>query len=199
MDSRPTRPSLLLRLRDVGDVAAWREFEMRYGELIVRYARARGLQLCDAEDVRQLVLSKLFRRLPTFDYTPARGRFRDYLGRSVRNALHEWFACPTRGVRPVAPDVLAQTTAADESGADAAWEKEWEDHHFRLAMSALGESVEPQSMRVFNHLLAGRSLEDAAATEGMTVEAVRKVRLRVRTRLTELIREQLRDEDACDE
>jgi RNA polymerase sigma factor (sigma-70 family) len=198
MDSQPTRPSLLLRLRDPGDTAAWREFESRYGELIVRYARGWGLQQCDAEDVRQIVLSKLFRRFLTFEYAPQRGRFRDYLGAAVRNALREWAACPDRSVRAVDPEVLARSEPRDTAETDPGWEREWVDHHFRLALAAVAEQVEPQSMAVFNQLLAGRSVEEVADAQRMTVEAIRKVRQRVRTRLTEQIRQQVRDEDGGD-
>ncbi|MBN2562219.1 MAG: sigma-70 family RNA polymerase sigma factor [Phycisphaerae bacterium] len=198
MDSQPTRPSLLVRLRDPADAAAWREFELRYGELIVRYGRARGLQQCDAEDVRQIVLTKLFRRLPTFEYARERGRFRDYLGTAVRNALHEWAACPDRSIRAVDPDVLARSEPLDRAEADRLWEKEWVDHHFRLALAAVAEQVELQSMAVFNQLLAGRSVEEVADAQEMTVEAIRKVRQRIRARLTEQIRQQVRDEDGGD-
>jgi RNA polymerase sigma-70 factor, ECF subfamily len=198
MNSQPTRSSLLVRLRDPADTAAWREFESRYGELIVRYARARGLQMCDAEDVRQIVLSKLFRRLPTFEYAPERGRFRDYLGTAVRNTLREWAACPDRSVRAVDPEVLARAEPLETAEADPAWEREWVDHHFRLALAAVAEQVEPQSMAVFNRLLAGHSVEEVAGAEGMSIEAVRKVRQRLRARLTEQIQQQVRDEDGGD-
>ncbi|MCA9253978.1 MAG: sigma-70 family RNA polymerase sigma factor, partial [Phycisphaerales bacterium] len=79
MSPDTTRASLLLRIRDPDDQRAWREFDGAYGELIVRYCRARGLQLVDAEDVRQLVMLNLSRSIPRFEYQPEVGRFRDYL------------------------------------------------------------------------------------------------------------------------
>jgi len=39
-----TQPSLLLRVRDPGDQSAWREFESKYRELILRYCLRLGLQ-----------------------------------------------------------------------------------------------------------------------------------------------------------
>src|SRR3954469_2676729 len=111
MDWTSTHPSLLERLRDAGDAAAWREFDRRYGELIVRYARARGLQQADAEDVRQAVLLSLSRSMPRFEYSPARGRFRHYLGRVVRNAVSRWGS--RRGCPPGAAGALSLVDAAD--------------------------------------------------------------------------------------
>ena len=78
--SSTTHPSLLSRVRDTDDVAAWHEFEARYGDLILRYCRARRVQHADAEDVRQLVMIGLASSLRSFTYDPARGRFRSYLG-----------------------------------------------------------------------------------------------------------------------
>src|SRR5262249_5091882 len=88
------RPSLLDRRRDPADAAGWGEFDRMYGELIVRYCRGRGLQLADAEDVRQIVLWNLSKAMPGFRYSRERGRFRDYLGRAVRNAI--WRRRPGR-------------------------------------------------------------------------------------------------------
>ena len=56
-DSRITRPSLLLRIRDAGDAASWGEFADLYGPIIRSYCRPRGLQDADAVDVGQLVLA----------------------------------------------------------------------------------------------------------------------------------------------
>src|SRR5262245_17608345 len=86
MDS--THPSLLERLRDFSDHDAWREFDARYRELILRYCQRRGLQSADAEDIRQMAVMALARCLERFVYRPELGRFRDYLGRIVQNLIH---------------------------------------------------------------------------------------------------------------
>src|SRR5437868_6432315 len=52
----PTRPSLLLRLRDARDGVAWSEFVEVYAPLVYGYARKQGLQDADAADVTQEVL-----------------------------------------------------------------------------------------------------------------------------------------------
>jgi hypothetical protein len=46
----PTPASLLSRVRDHEDTAAWSEFDVRYRDRIIRYALRRGLQAHDAED-----------------------------------------------------------------------------------------------------------------------------------------------------
>jgi hypothetical protein len=47
-----TRYSLLARLSDPGDVAAWSEFIEIYEDAIYRYSRSRGLQDSDAASRR---------------------------------------------------------------------------------------------------------------------------------------------------
>ncbi len=48
MNSPETRASLLIRLHNREDAAAWHEFEQIYRPVIVRVASARGMQTADA-------------------------------------------------------------------------------------------------------------------------------------------------------
>jgi DNA-directed RNA polymerase specialized sigma24 family protein len=92
--SQGTHPSLLSRVRDPGDHVAWREFESRYRDLLLRFCRRRGMQHADAEDVVQVVLTNMAKALPRFVYDRRRGRFRDYLYRCTRNVLSRWQSRP---------------------------------------------------------------------------------------------------------
>ena len=112
MDHDLTRPSLLSRVRDGSDQAAWREFEAKYRELLMRYCRARGLQQSDADDVRQLVMMNLAQSLRNFEYSPEKGRFRSYLGRVVRNSISRYFSRPNTADRALDTAVIA--TVPDE-------------------------------------------------------------------------------------
>ena len=185
--TEPTRASLLLRVRNPADAHAWEEFDRQYRNLILGYCFRRGLQLADAEDVRQATLIALSKRMKDFRFDPEVGRFRDYLGRIVVNAVAAFWRQNARHAS--APIELAKDA---EAPADlvAAWEREWTDHHLRLALDRLRASAEPRSLRVFEALLAG---EDAAATSerfGMKIEAVYKVKQRMKERLrTELARQ----------
>jgi RNA polymerase sigma-70 factor (ECF subfamily) len=77
--SESTRPSLLVRVRDPNDRAAWQEFDAIYRAILMRYARGRGLSPEAAEEVAQECLVRLSQRLPEFEYSPIRGRFRGFL------------------------------------------------------------------------------------------------------------------------
>jgi RNA polymerase sigma-70 factor (ECF subfamily) len=47
----PTRPSLLVRLRDFQDRQAWAQFVEVYAPVVYGYLRKRGLQDADAADL----------------------------------------------------------------------------------------------------------------------------------------------------
>src|SRR5262249_49109996 len=94
----PTRASLLLRLRDPRDGAAWGEFAEVYAPLVYGYARKQGLQDADAADLTQDVLTAVAGAVGRLEYDPARGAFRNWLFTVVRRKLLNWRAA--QGIRP---------------------------------------------------------------------------------------------------
>lgn len=189
-----TRPTLLSRVRDGSDDAAWREFDERYRQLILRYARRRGLQECDAEDARQLVMMGLVRALPGFHYRPEIGRFRDYLRRAVDHAIAR--VCAGAGPAVVVDGRTLEETAAPGVEEDReAWEREWVHAHLRRAFAASRHAFDPRTLAVFEHLLAGAVPRDVAASFGISRAAVYKIRQRVGDHLRDRIAEQVHDEE----
>ncbi len=197
-----TSATLLSRLRDPSDRAAWTTFESLYRGLLVRFCVRQGLQHADAEDIVQAVLTNLVKSLPRFVYAPDRGRFRDYLYRCTRNALAAW---RTRSSRPAGRTMALDSRTGDALAGDAgdrpdavaerAWEEEWVAHHYRLAMQTVRETFEPTSIEIFNRSIRGETLVSLAAALGMSEEAVKKARQRVKARLEELISRQIAQED----
>ncbi len=198
MDHDLTQPSLLSRVRDGSDQAAWREFEAKYRELLLRYCRARGLQQSDAEDVRQLVMMNLAKFLRNFDYSPEKGRFRSYLGRVVKNSISRHFARPNPADRALDTAVMATVPDEGPDEKDDLWEQEWINHHYRLAMRTIHDTFDKRSVAVFDRLVEGESVETVAQACGMSTQAVHKVKQRIRKRMQELIAAQVRDEDQPD-
>jgi len=88
MTSTPdTRHSLLIRVRDPADHAAWREFVEIYRPLILRLAWQKGMQAADAEDVAQEVLSAVAKAVEQRAHDPKRAKFRTWLNRVANNAI----------------------------------------------------------------------------------------------------------------
>ncbi len=194
MSGNTTRTTLLIRVQNADDSAAWDEFEARYKDLVYNYCRSRGLQAADCEDVQQLVWMHLSRGMRNFEYDPGKGRFRDYLGCIVRNAISRHFRREDQAKTPLDTTLLA-ILSGDQLGSDHEWEREWVDHHYRLAMSTLQQTFEPKSVLMFERLLAGQSVSEIARSFKTSEQSVHKVKQRIRARLKELIAEQIREED----
>lgn len=195
-----TAASLLTRVRDPSDQAAWREFDERYRALLTRFCCRRNLARADAEDVVQRVFANLSRSLASFTYQPQRGRFRDYLFRCTRNAIAEWRRRPERRDRPLFTD--GQSEFSEHAVAPASeeetrlWEDEWVAHHYRMALETVRRTFNHRSVEVFDRLIHGDSPRAIASEMGMTDDAIYKIQQRVRQRMEELIAEQITEEDA---
>src|SRR5436190_14167804 len=85
-----TRPSLLVRLRDVRDAAAWQQLVELYAPMVYGFARKRGLQDADAADLMQDVLRAVSGAAARLDYDPAKGTFRSWLFTVTRNKLYNF-------------------------------------------------------------------------------------------------------------
>jgi RNA polymerase sigma-70 factor (ECF subfamily) len=82
-----TRVSLLIRVRDPADQAAWHEFVEIYRPLILRLAQQKGMQPADAEDVAPQVLAAVAKAAQQREHDPRRAKFRTWLGRVAHNAI----------------------------------------------------------------------------------------------------------------
>jgi len=142
-DDLETRPSLLARVRDASDDAAWGRFVGTYGRLILAECRRRGLKWDDAEDVAQMVLTRIFRSMRSFEYRPERGRFRDWLGAIVRNEVRRF----QKRERPRSADTsLMLDDLADD---DTAWNEAFAHHILAVAMDECRPHFEPRTWSVF--------------------------------------------------
>lgn len=82
-----TRISLLLRVRNPADQAAWHEFVEIYRPVILRLARQKGMQEADADDVAQRVLTAVSKAVEQREHDPKRAKFRTWLKRVAHNEI----------------------------------------------------------------------------------------------------------------
>lgn len=183
-----TQPTLIERLRDPADQEAWQRFESGYRELLVRFAMRRGLQRPDAEDVAQAVFVAMVTAMQGFTLDASRGRFRDYLFRAVRNEIAR--------SRARAASAPASLEADPGTAEERDFEDEWMAHHLRAALDHLRRTQPPNSVAVFERLLAGDAVAAVAAAFDMSAEAIHKVKQRMRDRMRERVREQVEQERA---
>ena len=172
-----TRASLLVRLRDISDGAAWCEFHELYAPLLYHYARARGLHHVDAEEVRSECFAALVRQMLEFEYDRAKGTFKSWLRtmvcRRVADRLRRQRELNVEG------NVLDQLQD-DHSGEDEAWEAEWRRQHLNYCIDQAKLEVSEQTWQAFQ-LLAEK---DATVVEvgnqlGMNSNQVYKAKARM--------------------
>jgi RNA polymerase sigma-70 factor (ECF subfamily) len=86
-DALLTRASLLARLGDPQDRAAWQQFVALYGSLVYGFVRQRGLQDADAADLTQEVFLAVSQSIGRWQYDPRQGSFRGWLYGITRHKL----------------------------------------------------------------------------------------------------------------
>ncbi len=175
-----THLTFLLRLRDRADKLSWQEFHERYGQLLYRYARGRGANHADAEDIVQDVEMYLFKAVNGFEYDARRGRFRAYLRSAVVHAMTRRASQQARQPAGLDPQTFDYLASQKDAGTDARWEREWQLHRLRWAMRSIAEGFEPATLKAFEmHVLAGRSVGETARELGLSKASVYQAKSRI--------------------
>jgi RNA polymerase sigma factor (sigma-70 family) len=191
MDELPARRhSLIFRLRDTADAAAWGEFVALYEPLIYRLARRKGLQDADARDLGQEVFRALSRSVESWD--PARGGFRAWLSQICRNLLINFLTRrhQPRGSGATSVQELLEARPADDPAATALFEAEYRRHLFRWAIGKVQGEVSPTTWQAFwRTAVEGCPAGQIAAELRLSVGAVYVARSRVLARLRRQVEE----------
>ena len=180
-----TRKSLLLAIGR-GDEVSWEEFYDTYRPLIVFCARGR-IAPDEIDDLIQTVMVKVFRSGKHFRYDPAKGKFRDYLGRIVGNAIVDM----RRARRP--ENAVPAPVEEGDDAFSAAWQAERERHIFDQALDELRTRVTPTTFQAFDlYVLQKQPAAKVAAFLDLDAARVYMAKLRcfeILRRLTAEIRE----------
>ena len=109
-----TRLSLIVRLKNRADQAAWQEFVEIYRPVIVRLAVRRKMQHADAEDLAQQVLISVSKAIGRWEIATHRARFRTWLQRVAENAILNALSrgAPDRAFGEAGHAVLVEQQAA---------------------------------------------------------------------------------------
>lgn len=173
-----TSQTLLIRLRQVSDVAAWNRFVNLYTPLLYYWARRAGLGEADAADLVQEVLQLLIQKLPEFRYDPQQS-FRSWLRRVT---LNKWRQMQRRERPAVADFDFDELSTPAE--AESFWEAEYRQHLIQRALVLMQTDFEERTWRAcWECVVSGRSAADVATELHLTEGAVRAAKFRVLCRL----------------
>jgi RNA polymerase sigma-70 factor (ECF subfamily) len=185
-DSGLTRPSLLLRIRDAADSDSWSEFADVYGPLVRAYCRRWGLQDADARDVEQEVLAQVSRSIAAFEYEPARGRFRDWLGTVTRRKIARLLERSKDRRGTGGDDANARLAALEASGTDPEWTSDFHARILETAFARVRPCFEASTWDAFARVWAdGQPAARVADETGLSIDSVYAAKSRVLKRLRE--------------
>ena len=182
-----TSPTLLERLT-AGDEVGFAEFERRYAPMISTLGHLRRLNDRECAELVQEVLLVFFRKGENFRFDPARGKFRTFLGKVVRDCATDILRRRSTAVAPAEfeaedaappPDVAADLVLLRMMRADA----------LEQLLERLRERVSPETYRIFEHY----TLKRHSPAEALDGEIVGRNRIyKVKQRCLEFLREESR-------
>jgi RNA polymerase sigma-70 factor (ECF subfamily) len=191
-DFPDTSHSLIARVKDLADGAAWTEFLGIYRPVVYRLARKRGMQDADAQDVTQRVLLSVSQAIDGWKPGPNGSPFRAWLVTVTRNAITKALSRSLPDVGAGASSVMELLDAlpADDPQSTAEFFLESRREALRWASERIrAEFSETTWMLFWETAVKGSSVAEVAATTGRSTGAVYMARFRVLQRLKQKVQE----------
>lgn len=195
-----TRGSLILRMRDPADVAAWDEFVELYAPAIYRTARNLGLQAADADDVVQEVLSAVARSVSDWIDRHDRGPFRAWLFRMARNKAIDYLTRRKHRIWAIGGEEAARRLNEVAAAADISSQFDAEicREIFGRAAELVRSKVSETTWQSFHRTtILGQPIQEVASLLGVSAGSIYIARSRVMKRLRETVKslEELSDDE----
>lgn len=195
-----TSHSLIERVNDPANGAAWAEFLGIYQPVVYRMARRRGLQDADALDVVQQVFASIARSIDTWKGGEGRPPFRSWLTTVARNAITNALTRRPRDRAAGSTSVVQQlnaVSAPEETASEIIREARREMIHW--AARQIRSEFTEQTWDIFwKTSIDGVAVAEVAASTGRSVGAIYVARHRVLTRLKEKVAEVSQHWDGSD-
>ncbi|GAB5561085.1 MAG: hypothetical protein SynsKO_27320 [Synoicihabitans sp.] len=188
-----TRLTLIERIKQRYDDAAWREFAEIYRGYIYAVIRNLNLSEHDAEEIHQRVMVKLWEKLPSLEVGEIR-RFRSYLAGVVKNEVKQFIRSQTRRQNRetrVAEDEADGFASIRLPEIEVIAEAEWKVHLTNVALQNIAKDFSQTALEVFRLSIEGLLPEEIATRTGVGRGSVATLKARVKTRFFQEI-DQLR-------
>ena len=183
-----TRVTLLNRLRDGKDTAAWAEFCSIYERAIYRVALRFGLQDADAREVSQEVLLTVSKKISVFDLS-TNGSFRAWLAKVARNATLDLIRKNQRRRFATGDSEFQRNLGQLDVAADdpSIFDFEAKREQFLWAAEKIQGSIAESTWNAFwQTSIEGKTAEETAQNLGMSVGAVYVARCRTLAKIKSL-------------
>jgi RNA polymerase sigma-70 factor, ECF subfamily len=175
--------TLLQKLRNPTDTAAWDRFVDLYLPLLFFWARQLTAGSADPADLVHDVFVKLMEELPKFAYDPARGGFRGWLRTVCHNHWRDHLRKRAHHLVQAEDAQLAALVATDD-GLEQFWNQDYHALLVRQAFRLLQDEFDPTTRAAFVEVvLKDRPVHEVAQQVGLTPNAVSMRKFRVVRRL----------------
>lgn len=174
-------------------LASWESFYDVYNDVLARFAGRHAFRAEEIEDLLQDVWYEVIRRLPQFEYDPAKGGFRRWLyaivqSRAIDAVRRRQTERKRRLPDPRARDELAAAADHREPPADDALDRQFQIEIVRAALARLKQNLSNDEWRIFTLArIEGRTSAEVAREVGLTPAAVRNRLARLTPKLESAI------------
>lgn len=191
-----TRSSVLRAAANVEDKAAWGRFFDLYAGFVFAIARSKGLSADDADDVVQSVFTDLSRKLPTFEYDRAKGRFRSYLLELINWRVIDKLKSRKRETELMTAYSQETNVSQTPENPASAVDLEWQSQALNEALRRLKNEVKEEHFTVFvESAIEGVDTETVMKLHGISRDNLYQIRTRLTTKLRPLINAVLKEMD----
>lgn len=193
-----TRMSLLRRVTDTSDRAAWEEFAEIYEPLVYRLARRRGLQDADAREVTQEAMVAVAGAIERWEPSAGPGSFRSWLFQIARNLAINFLVKQQRQSRGAGgTDMLRllDEQPAPSPSDTAIFDDEYRRQLFRSAAEKVKPAFQAKTWDAFwRTCVNGETIADVASDLQMSIGSVYAARSRITAKLNAHVHELAADE-----
>jgi len=186
-----TSHSLIARVKDLGDGAAWTEFLGIYQPVVFRMARRRGLQDADAQDVMQQVFLSISKSIEGWTPGDLQPPFRAWLTTIARNSITKALVRRPRDAATGSTSMVELLDAQpDPQATTAEILSEARKELIRWATEQIRSEFSEATWNVFwRTAIEGVPIAEVAKSTGRSAGAVYVARYRVIARLKEKVLE----------
>jgi RNA polymerase sigma-70 factor (ECF subfamily) len=186
-----TSLTLLQRLRDPRDEAAWQQLVSLYTPLLRSGLRPHCRQDADVDDLTPDVLTVLARKVKEFDHNSRMGAFRTWLRTIAANKLGDYLRAGRHraGCQGEEQDRLLAQLEDPASDLSQVWERQHAEHLAATLLEQLRPEFTASTWEAFHRLVVGgQSTAEVAETLKLTPNAVMIAKSRVLARLRQEMR-----------
>lgn len=192
VDPWKTSYTLLERLRDKYDSDSWEDFTHHYQSYIYNVIRRMNIGHAFTEDFSQIILLKLWEKLPETKIDPEKGTFRSWLTRVIKNEILNYLNKEKRRQDKLTEKYEEQLKPYLDGSCNSEIEKlaneEWASYISRKAWENIEGQYNEVTKQCFKLSSEGVSVDKVAAQLDISEAVVYVYKARIKNKLKQEIR-----------